>query len=177
MITLIAELKNENADYLDPELLNVAENSKNKKIVSGIMQFFGEREKSGIEDRAHKAIEARDDEADETVLAAIDYLGQVAAQNAQETLTALLAAEERKFMTPAIRALGKIGGGLSPKDEAKNAKRAASAKGDEIAEYLMAYYADSNADDAARSEILAALGNCRSSRSTAFLAEIAENND
>ena len=58
---LIQALRNENADYLDNELIKLIDSTKNQKILSGVFGFFGEREKSGLEDRAIKAIEERED--------------------------------------------------------------------------------------------------------------------
>jgi hypothetical protein len=69
---LIQTLRTEGADYLDNELLALMETTRNQKILSGIFAFFGEREKSGLEDRAIRVIDERDAAANETVLLAVD---------------------------------------------------------------------------------------------------------
>jgi HEAT repeat protein len=110
IVSLIQALKNEGADYLDGELAALTESTQNSKILSGVFAFFSDREKSGLEDRAIRAIEERDDEANETVLAAIEYLGRVKERRAAAVLKELLDAQERRFMNAAFRALGRVGG-------------------------------------------------------------------
>jgi HEAT repeat protein len=110
---LIQTLKNENADNLDNELVVVAKRTRNRSILSGVFSFFGDREKGGLEDRALQAIEDRDDEANETVLAALDYLGKVQSVSAVPYIQELLDAEERPFANACIKALGLIGGSMS----------------------------------------------------------------
>jgi HEAT repeat protein len=110
---LIQTLKTENAGNLDDELVVVAKRTRNRNILSGVFSFFGDREKAGLEDRALRAIEDRDDEANETVLAALDYLGKVKSVSAVPYIQELLDAEERPFVNACIKALGLIGGSMS----------------------------------------------------------------
>jgi HEAT repeat protein len=112
--SLIQTLKTENSGALDDELVAVAKNTRNRNILSGVFSFFGDREKEGLESRALQAIEDRDDEANETVLAAIDYLGKVKSVHAVSYIKELLDAEERPFVNACIKALGLIGGSMSP---------------------------------------------------------------
>ena len=109
---LIQTLKTENADTLDDELVAVAQNTRNRNILSGVFSFFGDREKEGLEDRALRAIEDRNDEANETVLAALDYLGKVKSVHAVPYIKEFLDAEERPFINACIKALGLIGGAM-----------------------------------------------------------------
>jgi HEAT repeat protein len=109
---LIQTLKTENAGDLDDELVAVAKRTRNRNILSGVFSFFADREKEGLEDRALQAIESRDDEANETVLAALDYLGKVKSVHAVPYIQELLDAEERPFATACIKALGLIGGSM-----------------------------------------------------------------
>jgi HEAT repeat protein len=157
---LIQSLKNENADYLDDELVKVAETTRNQKILSGIFSFFGEREKSGLEERAIRAIAERDDEANETVLAAVEYVGNVKAGNAASVLRELLDNEERRFMNAAFRALGRIG-----------------ADADDTAEYLIEYYTDRDPGDDNRRDLIIALGSVGSTLGVSFLSDIASNSE
>jgi hypothetical protein len=88
-------------------LINLVETTRNQQILSGVFTFFGDRGKEGLEDRAIRAIEERDDEANETILTAADYLGKVKAGRGVRALMALLDSQERRFMAAAFRALGR----------------------------------------------------------------------
>ncbi|MDR1248481.1 MAG: HEAT repeat domain-containing protein [Treponema sp.] len=109
---LIQTLKTENSGDLDDELVAVAKRTRNRNILSGVFSFFANREKEGLEDRALQAIESRDDEDNETVLAALDYLGKVKSVHAVPYIQELLDAEERPFAAACIKALGLIGGSM-----------------------------------------------------------------
>jgi HEAT repeat protein len=162
--SLIQTLKTENADYLDDELVALVKNTRNRNILSGVFSFFGERGKGGLEDRAVRAIEERDEEANETILAAVEYLGRVKAGAAVGPLMELVDNNEDRFFNAAIRALGRIGG--SDRKEA-----------DRIALYLMEFYAKGDPDSENRREIVVALGSTGSAEAAALLSEIADNND
>ena len=56
---LIQTLKNEKVSNLDNELIEIANNTRNRNILTGIFAFFGETEKKGLEKRAIKAITDR----------------------------------------------------------------------------------------------------------------------
>jgi HEAT repeat protein len=157
---LIQTLKTEGADYLDDELILLVENTRNQHILSGVFAFFGDRGKGGLENRAVRAIEERDDEANETVLTAADYLGKVKAGGAVKPLMDLLDSQERRFMGTAFRALGRAAGA-----DTENA-------GD-IADYLIDYYTNREPGEENRREIISAVGTAGSSRGVPFLAEIA----
>jgi HEAT repeat protein len=161
---LIQTLKSEGSDYLDPELTALVEHTRNQQILSGVFTFFGDREKKGLENRAIRAIEERDDEANETVLAAADYLGKVKAGEGARVLMNLLDSQERRFMGTAFRALGRAGG--ADKDIA-----------DDTADYLIDYYTNREPGDENRREIITALGAAGSTRGVSFLAEIAGGNE
>jgi HEAT repeat protein len=136
------------------------ENTRNQQILSGGFAFFGDRGKEGLEDRAIRAIEERDDEANETVLAAADYLGKVKAGRGARALMELLDSQERRFMGAAFRSLGRAGG--ADKDIS-----------DDTADYLIDYYTNREPGDENRRESIIAVGATGSSRGVSFLAEIA----
>ncbi|GHV86397.1 PBS lyase [Spirochaetia bacterium] len=164
---LIKTLRGESAETgkenpLDGELLALAEKTKNRSILSGIFGYFGDTEKKGLEKRAQLAIEDRDYEASETVNAAIDYLGKVRASGMRDTLKDILNGEESRFLSGAIRSLGKI-----PEEEAAA----------ETAEYLVDYYTSRDPGDENRRLIIGALGDLKAKQGTAFLVSIAENED
>ncbi|MDR1596095.1 MAG: HEAT repeat domain-containing protein [Treponema sp.] len=109
---LIQTLKTENTGVLDAELITAAKNTRNRNILSGVFSFFGDRNKEGLEDRALRAIEERDDEANETVLAALAYLGKIKFISAVPYIGELLDSEEQQFTSACIKALGLIGGSM-----------------------------------------------------------------
>ena len=157
---LIQTLKNEGSDYLDGEIITLAQNSHNQKILTGAFTFFGDREKRGLEARAIQAITERDEEANETVLAAIDYLGRVQAEQSAEMLRKLLDTKEQRFMNAAFRALGRVSGGS-----------------DDAAEYLIDYYTNREPGDENRRDVIAAIGATGSSKGVEFLSELAIDNE
>ena len=162
--TLIQSLRTENADYLDDELVVLIDNTRNTRILSGVFAFFGERGKSGVEERAVRAVVERDDETNETVLSAIDYLGRVKYAEAAPLIMDILDTEERRFLSTGFRALGRIGS-------------ADSALADETAEFLIDYYTYRDPGDDNRREVITAIGATGSSLGVSLLTEIASNTD
>jgi hypothetical protein len=163
---LIQTLKTEGADYLDNEIVVLVENTRNQRILSGAFSFFGEREKGGLELRAIRAIEERDSERNETILASIDYLGRIKYRSASSVLQKLIEGGERRFVNTAIRAYGRVsgsGGDASPSPDA--------------VEYLVDYYENSVSEDDSRREVIVALGTVGSSGAMEFLADIASDGD
>jgi len=164
---LIQTLKTESADYLDDEIARLVENTRNNKILGGAFAFFAEREKNGLETRAIRAIEEREDEENETVHAAIDYLGRVKAASAAPVFRTLLESGEKRFMNAAFRALGQVSG----KDND------GGSFADETAEYLIDFYENRDAGDENLREIIAALGASGSPKAAPFLAGLANDNE
>jgi HEAT repeat protein len=161
---LIQALRNENADYLDDELVVLVETTRNQRILSGVFAFFGDREKSGLEERAKRAIVERDVETNETVLSAVEYLGRLRSAEAVPVIIELLDSEERRFLNTAFRALGRAG----------SADRILA---DEAAEFLINYYTNREPGDDNRREVIIAIGTTGSSKGVSLLAEIASDND
>ncbi|MDR2746228.1 MAG: HEAT repeat domain-containing protein [Treponema sp.] len=157
---LIQSLRNEKTDTLDDALVTLAQNTHNRGILRGIFEFFAERGKSGLEDRAIRAIDERDLESNETVVAAMDYLGRLKAGSAVKSLQKIILTKERRFMVPAIRALGRAAG-------------MDSETADQTAEYLSGYYSDEDPPDEYRREIIAAVGETGSPKGIPFLTGIA----
>jgi HEAT repeat protein len=161
---LIQSLRTENADYLDDELIVLVENTRNARILTGIFGFFGEREKNGLESRAIRAINERDDENNETVLSAIEYLGRVNSADAVPAILAVLNTEERRFLSVAFRAVGR-------------ASSANSALADEVAEFLADFYNYREPGNENRSVVITAIGDTGSSVGVPLLTDIATNTD
>ena len=162
--SLVQTLKNEGSDELDGELAALAENTRNQKILSGVFAFFGDREKSGLEGRAIRAVQERNEESNATVLAAIEYLGRIKDEKAGPVLMDLLDAQERRFMNAAFRAMGRAGG------DSRERK-------DEAAEYLIDYYTYRDPGEENRRDIISAVGETGSVKGVPFLAEIAADNE
>jgi HEAT repeat protein len=160
---LIQALHSEGADYLDAELVTLVETTRNRNILRGVFTFFGERGKAGLEDRAIRAIEERDEETGDTILAAADYLGRVKAEDGIEPLKTLVNTNERRFMGTAIRALGRAGGGGS--------------RADETSEYLIDLFSNPDTADEYRRDIITALGETLSGKGAPFLSDFAANNE
>jgi HEAT repeat protein len=169
---LIQTLKTEGADYLDNEIIALVENTRNQRILSGAFSFFGEREKNGLEHRAIRAIEERENERNETILASIDYLGRIKDPNAAPVLQKLIEGSERRFVNVSIRAYGRISGSGS----GAAASTDASASSDAV-EYLIDFYENRVSDDENKREVIVALGATGSSGAVEFLAGIASDND
>ena len=166
--TLIQTLRNENISYLDDDLIEIAERTRNRSILSGVFGFFGEREKSGLEQRAIRAITGRDYEVNEVVLAAVDYLGRVKAAEAAETLMELITSGESRFLNNAIRALGRVSRGEHSSENELP---------DRISVFLMNHYENRRPGEETRREIIIALGETESSEAVAFLADLITNDD
>ena len=160
---LIQVLKNEKVSYLDDDLIEIARNTRNRNILAGIFSFFGDMEKTGLEDRAIKAIHERDVEANETVLAAVDYLGKVKAGEAVSYLKELINSGENRFLNTAFRALGRAGNSEDLSDN--------------TALYLLDYYKNRFPGDENKREIISALGETGSKESISFLADMVTNPD
>ena len=162
--SLIQSLRTENADYLDDELIKLVENTRHQRILTGVFGFFGEREKNGLEGRAMRAISERDDETNETILSAIDYLGRIKAAEAVSIIMELLNTEERRFLSSGFRALGR-------------ASSVNSELADEAAEFLIDFYTYRDAGDDNSRELIVAIGATGSSKGVELLADIATNTD
>jgi HEAT repeat protein len=161
---LIQMLRNENADYLDNELVALIDNTRNQRILSGVFGFFGEREKTGLEERALRAITERDEETNETILSAMDYLGTVKCAQAVPVIIDLLDTEDKRFFSVGFRALGR-------------ASSSDSELADETAEFLIDYYEYRNPGSENQREMITAIGETGSLKGVSFLSELASNTD
>jgi len=162
--SLIQIVKAEKIHYLDNELIEIAQKTRNRNILSGIFGFFGDMEKSGLEDRAVRVIGGRDDEANDTVLAAVDYLGKIKASGAVDSLKELISSGETRFLNSAFRALGRA---VKDNSELK----------DSTAAFLLEYYSEQRPGDENRREIIVALGETGSKEAVSFLSDLIKDND
>ncbi|MDR1447188.1 MAG: HEAT repeat domain-containing protein [Treponema sp.] len=161
--SLIQTLKNENDSYLDEALITLIQNTKNRNILTGVFSFFGERNKQGLEERAIRAIEERDEETNATVVAAIDYLGKVNAESAVRPLMNLIDLGENRFLNSGFRALGRAGRNNEESDAA--------------AAYLIDYYQNREPSTENQREIVTAVGETGSNEGISFLSELVEDEE
>lgn len=162
---LIKELKEEKTAYLDEDLVELAQKTNNTKILSGVFDFFAEREENGLEERALAAIENRDLESDDTVAAAILYLEKLAVAEAVTPLEDLIDAEERRFISSAIRAYGRCAHNLD------------TAAKEDAAAFLLEFFRERSPEDERQRELVQALGDIAAPLALEFLSEIAEDSD
>ncbi|MCL2374878.1 MAG: HEAT repeat domain-containing protein, partial [Treponema sp.] len=158
---LIQTLRSENDFSFDSELINAAENTRNRNILTGVFNFFGEAERSGLEDRAIRAVRERDYETNETVLAAVNYLGWVNAPQAIPALKELITSRESQFLNNAIRALGRAAKGQQESGEAH-----------ETALFLLYFFNNRSPSGENQREIIVALGETESNASVPFLVDM-----
>jgi HEAT repeat protein len=183
---LIQTLTGEGTADFDEPLITLVETSRNRTIVSGIFGFFSGREQRGLENRALRILGERDEEANETILAAVEYLGKLGVSEGIPALEDLITGGESRFLNAAFRALGRIAGKrAAPKggedSEAGPASGEAEEEGREIsdraAEFLMDYYINKNPGDENRRELITALGETLSKSAVSFLADLAVNEE
>jgi len=180
---LIQTLKDEKVSYLDKDLIDIAQNTRNRNILAGIFSFFGDMGKTGLEDRAIRAVAERDQEANESVAAAIDYLGKVKAGGAVDCLEELINSGESRFLNAAIRALGRAGAGQGgtqqsdAKGSGDSGTDAGTDRADKTASFLLDYYNNGNPSDDNKREIVVALGETGSKAAVSFLAGLVTNSE
>ena len=167
---LIQTIRTERFTYLDDELIEIAENTRNRNILSGIFGFFTEMDKVGLEDRAARAIRERDYENNETVLASISYLSRVRNPAAVDDLRELVDSGESRFLNSAIRALGRSAGADTQSDNSDSIAN-------DTALFLLDYYNRRSPTDETRNDLVFAMGETRSSETVSFLSDLASNND
>ena len=161
---LIQTLRTENIDYLDDELVALIDNTRNQRILIGVFGFFGDREKTGLETRALRAITERDEETNETVQSAVDYLGRIKSAAAVPILIELLDTEERRFLNNGFRALGRAGS-------------ATPELADEAAEFLINYYENRDPGTENQREVIIAIGAAGSVKGVPLLIDIVTSTD
>ena len=165
LAALLQQLREEGTDSLDNEIIALVSNTVNQSILTVAFNFFGEREKGGLDERAIVALEERFDENNETVLAAIDYLGRIGSWEGLPVLREVLESEERRFLNNTIRALGRVGGALGGRDA------------NDMAEYLIGFYEERDLEPGNARELIIALGTNGSGAAVDFLSDIAGNTD
>lgn len=164
VVALIQKLKTDAAysGELDSEFIDLTRNTKNQKILAGLLSFFGSKGKDELEDKALSILENRESESSETISAAVDYLGKIKARKAVSVLKDVIDNGLPDFRGPSIRALGKT----VDKDNAED-----------IAAYLIDLYENRDPGPGNNGVLIEALGETGCKSVTSFLTNIVENTD
>ncbi|MCL2130802.1 MAG: HEAT repeat domain-containing protein [Treponema sp.] len=171
---LIQDIKNENISYLDSDLIEIVQKTRNRNILTGVFSLFADMEKLGLEDRAIRAIHERDEESNDTVLAAVDYLGKIRSIEATDYIIELINSRENRFLNNSFRALGRIGNS-QPKDSGDESIN--TDHRDKISLFLLDYYKNRNPSDDITREIIIAIGEAGSKEAVAFLSDMVKNTE
>jgi HEAT repeat protein len=159
---LIGTLRSEKTGDFDRDLIEVADGTSNTTILTALFSFFAEREQGGLEKRALAILRDREDNRNDVVLGAIDYLGKMKSGDAAGALVPVLDGDSGPLTNAAIRAYGRI---------------ASATGGDDAADYLIAYYRDREPGSETQREIVIALGETGSKNATEFLVGLINNQD
>ncbi|MDR0513103.1 MAG: HEAT repeat domain-containing protein [Treponema sp.] len=156
--SLIQTLRSENDTSLDQELIAVAETTRNRNILTGVFHFFGEGRREGLENRAIRVVQEREYETNETLIAALDYLGWMNVHDAIDVIKDLVGSREIHPVNNAVRALGRA---------ARGSERAC-----EVSEFLLDFYQNRSPANETQREIVVALGETRSTEGIQFLVDM-----
>ncbi|MDR0644442.1 MAG: HEAT repeat domain-containing protein [Treponema sp.] len=162
-ITILIQKLKTDASYsgeLDSEFVNLARNTKNQKILVGVLSFFGNKAKDGLEDKALSILENRENETPEAVSAAVEYFGKIKGREAVSVLKDVIDNGLPDFRGQSIRAIGKA----ADKDNA-----------DDIAAYLIDLYENRDPGPGNNGVLIEALGEIGSKNAVSFLADIVKN--
>jgi HEAT repeat protein len=147
---LIKKLRADGIDYLDVDMISLAEKTKNQNILTGIFSFFNEREKKGLEKTALLILGGRENETPQKINAALLYLGTVKEKEAIPVIMEIIEQDDIRFHNAAIKALGKIH--YSEAEEADNGGAA------DLTEILIDYYNKRSPGGDTREAVIFALG-------------------
>jgi HEAT repeat protein len=159
---LIGTLRTEKTGDFDQDLIKIADETNNTTILTALLSFFADREQKGLEKRALSILDDRENNRNDVVLGAIDYLGKMKSRDAAAVLALILDEDSGPLTNAAVRAYGRI---------------ATASGGDSAADYLITYYRDHAPANETQREIVSALGETGSKNATAFLVELINNQE
>jgi len=139
LLELVAALQTEKEDSLNPDLLSVLAESRSPRLREAILKFFAAREWTGAAASAVAILDRRDEELALSVNAALGYLSSVKSAEGLPEAREIVEARETKYLSPAIRLLGRAGG-------------------ESETELLLGMYKSDDATDSLRQEVIQALG-------------------
>ncbi len=139
LLELVAALQSEKEDALNPDLLAVLAESRSPRLRESILKFFAAREWTGAAAAAVAILDGRDEELAPSVNAALAYLSAVKSKDGLPEAREIVEARETKYLSPAIRLLGRAGG--EPETD-----------------LLLGMYKSDDATDSLRQDVIQALG-------------------
>lgn len=142
LLELVTDLQTEKEDALNPDLLTLLQETRSPRLREALLKFFAAREWPGAVSAAAGILDGRDKEPALSVSAALGYLSAVKAREGIPEAREILEARETKYLSPAIRLLGRAGGA-------------------EETELLLGLYKSDDATDALKEDVIQALGEIR----------------
>lgn len=139
LLELVTALQNEKEDALNPELLNLLSETRSPRLREALLRFFAAREWPGAVPAAVSLLDGRDKESAQSVNAALGYLSAVKAREGIPEAREIVESRESKYLSPAIRLLGRAGGGAE-------------------SDLLLGLYESEESSDALRQDVILALG-------------------
>jgi len=155
IIELITKLQAEKEDGLNEDLLSVLTETHSPKLREALLKFFSAREWSGAKAVAIDIVDHRDQEITSSVLAALSYLAVVRATDGIPEAKEILMNQETKYMSAAVRLLGRAGGTAE-------------------AESLILLFKSDEATDALKQETILALGEIKAEAAVESLIQLVE---
>jgi HEAT repeat protein len=161
-VTALIQKLQADASYsgeLDSEFVDLARNSKNQRILIGVLALFANKAKGGMEDKALSILEDRESETPEAVAAAIYYFEKVKTGNAVAALKGVIDEGPPELRRQSIRALGKT---------------VDKGNADDIAAYLIDLYENRDPGAGNNDALVEALGETGSKDAVSFLTELVQ---
>ena len=155
LLDLVTALQTEKEDKLNDDLLGVLTESRSPRLQEALLKFFSVREWGGAIPEAVRLVDGRDEVVASSVNAALGYLAAVRAKEGVPEAREILQSQETKYVSPAIRLLGRAGG------EAE-------------AETLLGVFESDEATEATKQDAILALGELRAVAAVDSLIKLLE---
>ena len=139
LLELVTALQNEKEDSLNQDLVALLAETRSPRLREAILKFFSAREWPGAVADAVSLLDGRDQEPVPPVAAALAYLSAIKAREGVSRAREIVEARESKFLSQAIRLLGRAGG-------------------DPESDLLLSLYTSEETSDALRQDVIQALG-------------------
>ena len=139
LLELVTALQNEKEDTLNPDLLALLAETRSPRLREALLRFFAAREWPGAVPAAVSLLDGRDQESAQSVNAALGYLSAVKAREGIPEAREIVESRETKYLSPAIRLLGRAGGAAET-------------------DLLLSLYESEDSSDSLRQDVILALG-------------------
>lgn len=139
LLELVTALQNEKDDTFNPDLLVLLGETRSPRLREALLRFFTVREWPGAVPAAVSLLDGRDQESAQSVNAALGYLSAVKAREGIPEAREIVESRESKYLSPAIRLLGRAGG--APETD-----------------LLLGLYESEESSDSLRQDVILALG-------------------